>query len=277
MAILLLGTPIAQRMLDEIRKKAKGKKLSLAVVQVGENTVSETYLKEKQKACEYTGIEFRPYRLRATLKQEKLKAQIRNIARKKAVSGLLIQLPLPKHFRTQEICDAIPLEKDVDVLSSHSFGIFSLGLLPFLPPTVGAVSKLFSEYHISVSGKRVVLVGAGRLVGLPLSIWLLRQRALVVFADSRTKNLRTLSKEADIVISATGQRNLINGSLIKKGAVVVDAGISVEHGVVGGDIDFKSVAQRAKFLTPVPGGVGPLTVACLLENLITLAERKKRP
>lgn len=261
-------------MLEKLKRKGFKRNLCLAVIQVGKFAASETYLREKQRACEYVGIRFKAHRFLQGMPTERLKKEIRIIAKNRSVTGLIVQLPLPSHLNAQEICDAIPLEKDADVLSSASFGLFALGRLPFLPPTVGAVQELFQRYNISIAGKRILLVGSGRLVGFPLASWLMRQKATLTIANSKTRNLPRLAKEADIIISGVGKPGLITGSMIKKGAVVIDEGTSVEQGLTKGDVDIESVSEKAGFLAPVPGGVGPLTVACLLGNLAILSEKK---
>jgi len=176
-------------------------------------------------------------------------------------------------MNVQDILNIIPSEKDVDVLSEQNMGKFYAGNSEILPPVVSAISALFKKYNIKVAGKSVLVVGAGRLVGKPLSVWLIQQSATVFVANSATKNLSYLSRNADIVISGVGKSNLITKNMIKKGAVVIDAGTSVGSGKSRGDVDFKNVQKKADFITPVPGGVGPLTVAYLLKNLLILNQK----
>ncbi|MBI1971587.1 MAG: bifunctional 5,10-methylenetetrahydrofolate dehydrogenase/5,10-methenyltetrahydrofolate cyclohydrolase [Candidatus Wildermuthbacteria bacterium] len=271
MATLLLGERIAKNILDDLKAQVAGKKLQLAVVQVGSNPVSEKYIKEKKKAAKFLGVRFRLVKISSATSQEKMETIVENLGRDKSISGMIVQLPLPKSVRMQDILNRIPLRKDVDVLSSAAFGLFALGQFPVVPPTVWAVSSLLEEYGISTKGKRVVIVGAGRLVGMPLTLWFLQQGATVSVATKSTKNLGALTRSADILISATGQQNLIKGVMVKRGAVVIDAGTSVESGKTKGDVDFRSVSKKAGFITPVPGGVGPLTVACLFQNLCKLS------
>lgn len=272
---LLLGKEIAQKILNDIKKRLPEKKLGLAVIQVGSNPASEIYIKEKKKIAQSLGIGFWMTKLPPTVSQEKVQNIVLKIGRDPAISGIIIQLPLPPQFRTQEILNCIPLKKDVDVLSSVALGLFALGQLPILPPTIKAIALLLKASHTSLKGKRVTVVGAGRLVGLPLIFWLLSQGATVSVANKFTKDLSLLTKKADILISATGKPLLIKGNMVKKGAVVIDAGTSVEGGRTKGDVDLKSVAKKAKYLAPVPGGVGPLTVACLFYNLLTLAQLQR--
>lgn len=269
-AKILQGEEIAKKILEDLKSKIAGKQLKLAVVQVGENAVSETYIHKKEEAAQELGIDFELYKLAQEISQTDLKTRIGAIGEDKTVSGMIVQLPLPKHLNQQEILDVIPVEKDADVLSSKSFGLFTLGRSQILPPTVGAVLLLLQESRMNLEGKNVVIVGAGRLVGLPLAIWCMREKATVTVVNEQTKDLPSITKNADILISGVGKKGLIKGNMIKKGALVIDAGTSVEGGRSVGDVDFVSVVRRAGFITPVPGGVGPLTVACLLKNLVAL-------
>jgi methylenetetrahydrofolate dehydrogenase (NADP+)/methenyltetrahydrofolate cyclohydrolase len=274
---ILDGKELSVKILEKIKKEiAEGKmNLSLAVVQVGENPVSKAYINQKEKICKAIGITFILYRFPKDITTEKLKVEIQKISENSDISGIIIQLPLPKKIDSQEALNAIPLEKDIDCLSEESFGKFSDGDLAILPPVVGAVSKLLREYKIKIKGKNVVLVGAGKLVGRPLMIWFSHEGAVATVVDKKTKNPESFTKKADILISGVGRPNLITGSMIKKGAVVIDAGTAAEKGKIKGDVDFKSVSKKASYITPVPGGVGPMTVACLIENLVILNREKK--
>lgn len=273
MATLLFGRPLADGILANVRKSAARRKLQLCVIQVGENKVSEKYIAEKQKACEQVGIRFHLASFPGAISQKVFEQKLIRFARDSKISGILVQLPLPSRLNTQKIVDLIPIEKDVDLLSSSAFGRFALGSHWMLPPTVGAISRLLAHTRIALKGKKVVIVGAGRLVGLPMALWMLSKKANVAVATSVTRNLAELTKQADVIVSGTGKPNLIVGSMVKKGAVVIDAGTSVEQGKSLGDVEVNSVAQKASYLAPVPGGVGPLTVACLLENLVILSSK----
>jgi len=268
---LLSGQEPALEMLQSLRKKIAERRVQLAVVQVGKNLVSSTYIQKKKEAALQAGIAFLTYPISAQAAQKDIMSLVARLGENSAISGIVVQLPLPPHLNSQKILDCIPAEKDPDVLSSRAFGRFALGQSSILPPTVSAMQKLFKTYGIQIAGKRIALVGSGRLVGLPLLVWLAGERATVMNINRKTKNPATLIRQADIVISGTGMPGLIKGSMIKKGAIVVDLGTSVEQGKTAGDVDFKSVAKKAKAVTPVPGGVGPLTIACLLDNLVTLS------
>ena len=271
MAHILSGAPIAKRILANLKKKRK-KNLCLCVIQVGDNLVSKKYIEEKGKIAKELGVVFRLVLLPSSISQADLKKRIEKIGRDKKVSGMIVQLPLPKRFNTQNILDSILKEKDVDVLSSVSFSAFALGVLPIMPPTVGAIALLLRETKKKLEGRKVVVVGVGRLVGLPTALWLAHQGAIISLVQKETKNASQIIAKADIIISGVGKPGLITGNMVKKGAVVIDAGTSVEGGSSKGDVDFESVAKRASFITPVPGGVGPLTVACLFQNLFLINE-----
>lgn len=274
-AKILQGEEIAKRTLEDLKGKVASRRLKLVVVQVGKNAVSETYIHKKEEAARELGIDFEVHKLSQEISQVELKSRVEAIGKDNAVSGMIIQLPLPKHLNQQEILDAIPLEKDVDVLSSESFGLFAVGRSRILPPTVGAVLLLLQEYGITIKGKNVAIVGAGRLVGLPLAIWGMREGGTIFVANEYTQDLSLCTKKADILISGVGKPRLIKSDMVKKGAVVIDAGTSVEGGKTKGDVDFPRVAKKAGFITPVPGGVGPLTVACLLKNLFVVGRKDR--
>ena len=269
--IILDGQKPAFRMIRELSKKTAKRRFQLVVVQIGNHAVSSAYIQRKKVAAASAGIAFLTYPISAASSQKQVMSRIARIGRDPAISGIVVQLPLPAKFDTQKILDCIPPKKDPDVLSSSAFGMFILEQLPVLPPTVAAVQKIFQAHNIHVRGKRVALIGSGRLVGLPLLVWLSRERATVTNINKQTKNPVLFTRQADIVISGTGTAKLLKGSMVKKGAIVIDLGTSVEQGKTTGDVDFKSVAKRARAITPVPGGVGPLTIACLLENLVTLS------
>jgi len=270
MATILSGETLAKEILAKIEPHASGKNLNLCVVQVGANEVSRKYIAEKQKAAEKLGIAFSLFEVEEAVTQEELERKVQELADDKTCSGIVVQLPLPPHINTPNVLDRIPVEKDVDVLSTKSFELFKHRKLGILPPTVAAISRLLEASGISLGGKQIVIVGKGRLVGIPLAIWFLQKGITPVVADKSTLNIGEVTKTADILVSATGKAGLIKGDMVKEGAVVIDAGTSVEGGDTKGDVDFESVSKKASFITPVPGGVGPLTVACLLDNLVTL-------
>ena len=274
MVHILSGEKIARQILSDLKKKKIRKRLSLVVVQIGKSPVSLKYVREKAKVAKELKVRFRLVNLPLNISQARLEQQIQKIGEDPKVSGMIVQLPLPGRLNAQRVLDRIPKEKDVDVLSSVSFSDFALGKLPILPPTVGAISLLLKKAKKNLEGSKVVMVGAGRLVGLPTALWAAYQGASVSMIQKETRNASQIIAKADIIISGVGKPGLITGKMVKRGAVVIDAGTSVEGGSTKGDIDFKSVSKKAGFLSPVPGGVGPLTVACLFKNLYILSGKK---
>ena len=275
-AKILNGKELSEKILAKLKKAVKKSKLKLrlAVIQVGENSVSQVFINQKKKACEKTGINFKLFKFPAEIGLRELKKETEKIVKSKVTSGVIIQLPLPKKFLAEEFLNLIPEGKDIDVLSEKSLGKFYQGCLKILPPTVSGILKLLKSYKIGSIGKNVVIVGAGRLVGFPLATQLLKEKATLSVLNEWTRDASSFTKKADILISGVGKPNLIKGNVVKKGVVVIDAGTSIKKGKLVGDVDFKSVSKKANYITPVPGGVGPLTVACLLENLAVLNKKK---
>ena len=266
------GKKLSEEILLKLKRKAKGLNLKLAIVLVGENKASELFTKKKEEVCKKIGIDFELFKFSSKIKKEKLKREVLKIAKNPKVSGLVVQLPLPKGIKEEEILNLIPLKKDVDVLSEKSLKKFSQGDFNILPPTVRAVSFLLKKFKIKIKGKNVVLVGAGKLVGKPLSVWFLKNKANVTVVDEFVKNISFFTKKADILISGAGEPNLIKGNMVKKGVFVLDFGSGILKGKIKGDIDFKGVSKKASYISPVPGGVGPLTVAMVLENLVKISK-----
>lgn len=253
---------------DEVEKN--GLKLKLVVVQVGENAVSQVFINQKKKACAKARIDFQLFKFPAEISSSDLKKEIEKIVENKENSGIILQLPLPRKFVPEDFLNLIPEEKDIDVLAEHSLGKFYQGTLSISPPTVNGILRLLKKYRIELKGKNVVILGTGRLVGFPLAIRLLKEKATLSVLNEFTADAVSFIKKADILVSAVGKPNLIKENMVEKGVIVIDAGSTVEQGKSVGDVDFKNVAKKASYITPVPGGVGPLTVACLLENLVTL-------
>jgi len=269
--ILMDGKKIAQRKFSEIEKKIKGSGVSpfLGVVQIGENKVSEVYINEKRKRMESAGVVFCLHHIKEDVTSEEVKEKI--LALKE--DGVIVQLPLPEGLKKREILDAIPLKKDVDILSKKACGRFYTGFFEILPPVVGAVDTFLKEYEIEVEGKNVVLIGAGELVGKPLCIYFMQREATVSVLNAKTKNLKQFTEKADIIVSGAGVPGLIKGGMVKKGAALIDAGTSVDEGKLKGDIEKETVEGKASFLSPVPGGVGPLTTYHLTYNLLYLKKQ----
>ena len=269
---ILDGKKLAEKILKKLKREIERRhlKLKLAIVQVGENSVSQIFINQKKKACQKIGINFELFKFPAKIGKLKLKKEIERIVKNPENSGIVIQLPLPKKFLPDEFLNLIPEEKDIDVLSESSLGKFYQGTLKILPPIVKGILLILKNYKIGLKGKNIVVVGAGRLVGFPLALQLIKEKATVSVLNEFTKDTSFFTKKADILISGVGLPNLIKGKLVKRGVVVIDAGVSLKRGKIVGDVDFKSVSKKASYITPVPGGLGPLTVACLLENLVRL-------
>jgi len=270
------GKKEAESMLEKIKIEIKKNNLNLglAVILVGENPVSQIYVKQKEIACQKVGINFRLFKFPVNIEFEDLKKEIIKIVRAVDNSGVIIQLPLPKDIPTQEILNLIPLEKDIDVLSEKSLGKFYNNQSSVLPPVVSGIKHFFEKYNINFKDKKIAILGSGRLVGKPTALWLTMQGATVSVLDEFTKNISEITQKADILISGTGKSKLVSDSLIKMGAIVVDVGTSVEAGKIGGDVDTKSILKKASIVSPVPGGIGPMTVGCLIENLFKLNQNK---
>lgn len=269
---LLNGKKLSEKILANLKEEVRKSnlKLRLAVVQVGENSVSQIFINQKKKACKLVGVDFKLYRFDEKINPQGLKKEIKKIVRNPANSGIIIQLPLPEKFLPEEFLNLIPDKKDTDVLSEKNLGEFYQGILSILPPTVNGILCLLKNYKIEPKGKNVVVIGVGRLVGFPLAIQLLKEKATLSVLNEFTKDALSFIKKANILISGVGKPNLIRGDMVKKGAVIIDAGCSMKKGKLVGDVDFKEVSKKASYITPVPGGVGPMTVACLLENLVKL-------
>ena len=256
MAIILDGKKLSEKILGEFKKEVQksGRKLKLVGILVGSDPVSKIFLKQKEKACKKVGVDFQLYRFPKNISQKTLAKKVREISQKKN-QGIVIQLPLPRHINTQEILELIPPHKDVDLLSGKK------PKARILAPVLAGILRLLKEYKIKPKGRKVVVVGKGRLVGRPIIDWLTQQKIKFWAVDSTTKDTSFFTKKADVLICGAGQPGLINGDMVKKGVVVVDAAL---------DVDFKSVFPKASFITPIPGGVGPMTVAMVIKNLIAL-------
>ena len=274
--MILDGKKIAERMLAGLKVEIAGvsKKLRLAVVVVGEDPVIRSFIREKKKAADYIGIDVRVYPFPAEITTNELRKRISEIVHEKKNTGVIIQLPLPPHINKRYILNAIPPEKDPDVLSAGAVGAFAVGKNAVMPPVAGAVKTLFEEYGIDYQNKRTLIIGAGALVGRPVALWLLGEGVGFSVITEITPNPHDILRGADIVISGTGRPRSITGDMIKKDAVVIDAGTSESSGEIAGDVDAESIAGRASHLAPVPGGIGPLTVAWLLKNLVALARER---
>ncbi len=271
--ILLDGKKLSHKICADLKQNITGmkKQFRLAAVVVGRDPVIEKFVAQKKKIAESIGIEVRIYPFDEAITTNELRKRLVEIVHEKKNSGVIIQLPLPPHINTQYILNAVTPEKDVDVLSSRAIGNFVVGKSLVMPPVAGAIRALFEEYGIDYAGKRVVVMGAGTLVGKPMALWFLNEGVTFSVVRSSTSSPQEFLLNADIIISGVGKPRFINGEMVKDGVVVIDAGTSESEGKVAGDVDFESVALRASYMTPVPGGVGPVTIAVLLKNLVILA------
>lgn len=268
------GKLISQKILASLKERVTKlrRKPTLAVLMVGDNPASVKYVATKAKAAEEVGIEFMLHQFPESattdqLMQEIIRTQLRSDA-------VIVQLPLPKQIDAPEVLDEIDFHKDADCLSSKSLGSVVRGANFLLPPTAAAIMHILKEYEVELEGKHVVVVGQGELVGKPLAAMLLNEPVTLTVCGLGTKNLSDFTKKADILISGTGQPHLIHADMVKKGAVVIDAGTGFLDDKLVGDVNFEAVSKKAKLITPVPGGVGPVTVAKLLENVVSLGEKK---
>lgn len=270
--ILVNGNQIAKEKFLEIEEEIKSSSLSLAVVQVGENEVSKVYINAKKRELEKRGVLVSLYNLEKGSTTQEIKTKIATLKE----DGVIIQLPLPKEIDKEEVLNSIPAEKDVDVLSPLSCGLFYKDALKTIPPVVGAVKTILEENNISLLGKTAVLIGAGDLVGKPLSLFFMKEKATFSVVDENTKNISFFTQNADIIISGTGVPGLIKGDMVKKDTVVIDAGTSVVLGKVKGDVEREGLKLKTGLFAPVPGGVGPLTIYFLAENLLKLKNNEYR-
>lgn len=278
MAMLIDGKAISQQIKDELKEKAAklkeaGVNITLAVIQVGNDPASSVYVRNKKRGCEYIGIGSVSYELPEETTQEELLDLIRELNQKKDVNGILVQLPLPAHINEDTVIRAIDPQKDVDGFHPQSVGALCIGQPGFVSCTPAGVIQLLKRSGIEIEGKECVVLGRSNIVGKPMAILLLRENATVTVAHSRTKNLKEVTKRADILIAAVGKTKMITSDYVKEGAVVIDVGINRdENGKLCGDVDFESVEPVCSAITPVPGGVGPMTIAMLLNNCMQSAE-----
>ncbi|HAE36399.1 MAG: Bifunctional protein FolD [Candidatus Nomurabacteria bacterium GW2011_GWF2_35_66] len=265
---------------DEILKDLKDKVEALPFppifcdILVGDDTVSASYVRIKGKAAESVGIKFRTVNFPKGITTEEVVEEIENLNHVPLMCGIIVQLPLPAHIDTQTVLDAIYPKLDVDCLGKLNNNNFYNDTGSIGYPTALACMKLLETLHIDLKDKNIVVLGQGKLVGLPVTHLLKKQGLNVSVVNSQTENVDTLTKEADLIISAIGRGKFITGDMVKDGVVIVDAGTSEENGSVVGDVDMESVGDRASFITPTPGGVGPVTVAMLLENVYQVAKNK---
>lgn len=274
MAQLIDGKLISTQIKDELKAevtelKAKGITPCLAVIQVGNDPASCVYVNNKKKACAYIGIESLSYELDEQISQEELLTIIDELNHNEMVNGILVQLPLPKHIDENIVIHAIVPEKDVDGFHPETVGNMCIGSKGFLPCTPAGVIQLLKRSNIDIEGKECVVIGRSNIVGKPMAMLLLRENGTVTITHSRTKDLKEITKRADILVAAIGKPKFVTSEYVKEGAVVIDVGIHRnENNKLCGDVDFDDVIGKVSAITPVPGGVGPMTIAMLMNNCV---------
>lgn len=250
----------------------KGIKPKLAVIMVGEDPASKVYVRNKSKACNEAGIEYEEFILNENTEMDELLNLIENLNNRKDIHGILLQSPIPKHLNIDKAFETIDYRKDVDGFHPINIGKLALNKQTFISCTPHAVMKMLEEYEIELKGANVVILGRSNIVGKPLAQCLLNKDATVTICHSKTKNIEEITRNADILISAIGKPKFVTANMVKEGAVVIDVGINrLETGIVG-DVDFEEVSKKASHITPVPGGVGPMTIAMLLNNVVIAAK-----
>ena len=278
MAEIISGKVVSTAKREEIKNrvaalKENGKDVGLAVIIVGNNSASRVYVNNKKKACEEVGIKSFEYALPEETTQEELLELIENLNKSSEVNGILCQLPLPSHIDEQAIINAIDPKKDVDAFHPFNVGHIMIGDYTFLPCTPAGIMEMLKFYNIDVKGKKCVVIGRSNIVGKPMAMLLLKENGTVEICHSRTENLREETLSADILVAAVGKAYFVTADMVKDGAVVIDVGMNRnEEGKLCGDVCFDEVEKKASYITPVPGGVGPMTITMLLENTVRAVE-----
>ncbi len=278
MTVIMDGKLTAEKITAEIKTEVSALtvKPKLAVIKVGDNPASQIYVRNKQKKALELGINSVVLELPSNVSEENLLEQIYILNEDTDINAVLVQLPLTEHINKQRIIEAIEPIKDVDGFTSFNFGRLALGYQPYtFPCTPKGIIRLMDEYNINLEGKKAVVIGRSNIVGKPLSLLLQRQNATVIMAHSKTINLKEHTLSADIIVSAVGHPNLITADMVSEGAVIIDVGINRIDNKLIGDVDFNTVKEKVSFITPVPGGIGPMTIAMLMENTLELYKFQK--
>ena len=282
MSNLIDGKAIAARVKEEVAREAaelaqRGIRAGLAVVIVGDDPASRIYVNNKKKACEACNIRSYEYALPESTSEEDLLALVEKLNADPAVSGILVQLPLPRQISEQKVIAAISPEKDVDAFHAVNVGKIMIGDFDFLPCTPAGCLELIDSTGVSVEGKRCVVIGRSNIVGKPMAMLLLHRNGTVTICHSKTRGLREICREADTLVAAVGKPKFVTADMVKEGAVVIDVGMNrLENGKLCGDVDFDAVREVAGWITPVPGGVGPMTIAMLMRNTLSAAKLQNR-
>ncbi len=280
MAIIIDGKELAKKIRANLKiecEELKNKQINpkLAVIMVGDDLASKVYVRNKSKACEDVGIEYKEYLLSSNTKQKELIELIEKLNQDKRINGILLQSPIPANLDINEAFRTISPQKDVDGFNPVNVGKLVLNQDTFVSCTPYGIMKMFEKYNIDLTGKNVVILGRSNIVGKPLMHCCLNKNATVTVCHSKTQNLAQKAKEADILISAIGKAQFVTADMVKENAVVIDVGINrLENGKITGDVDFENVKEKASYITPVPGGVGPMTIAMLMNNVIKATKRQ---
>ena len=269
----MVSAKVRGSILEEVNGlKDKGVRPGLSVIIVGEDPASKVYVRNKERACEECGFYSEKYALPEETTQEELLGLIDELNHNPRIDGILCQLPVPKHINEQAIIDAISPEKDVDAFHPINVGKIMVGNFDFLPCTPAGVMQLLEEYDIDPNGKNCVVIGRSNIVGKPMAMLLLHKNGTVTICHSRTKNLKEVCAQADILVAAVGKADFVTADMVKEGAVVIDVGMNRKDGKLCGDVAFDEVNEKASYLTPVPGGVGPMTITMLMKNTLKAAK-----
>lgn len=276
-AIRMDGKALSQKIRKQIaaeaaQLKAQGIVPGLAVIIVGEDPASQIYVRNKERACAECGFYSRKYALPEETTEEALLELIHTLNQDNSIDGILCQLPVPRHIHDKAVIDAIAPEKDVDAFHPANVGKIMIGEFDFLPCTPAGVMELLAEYNIDPAGKECVVIGRSNIVGKPQAMLLLHKNGTVTIAHSKTQNLREICTRADILVAAVGKANFVKADMVKEGAVVIDVGMNREEGRLCGDVAFDTVQHKAAYITPVPGGVGPMTITMLMKNTLQAAK-----
>lgn len=281
MPTIIDGKKLSTEIKEEIKQQVReyfdktNRQITLAVILVGNNPASAVYVKNKIKATEYVGMKSLSFTLPATATFNEVSELVKTLSDDDGVDGILVQLPLPNGINERKILDLIPAEKDVDGFKAENVGKLLLGEETTVACTPFGVIQMLKKYNIELSGKNAVIIGRSNIVGKPMAMLLLQENCTVTICHSKTRNLDLICQNADILVSAIGKPNFITANMVKDGAVVIDVGINRTDDGIKGDVDYENVSKKASYITPVPGGVGPMTIAMLLYNTLNCAKRRK--
>ena len=271
----VISAAVKERVKNEVAQlNEKGITVGLAVIIVGEDPASKIYVANKKKACEALGIISEEYALPESTTEKELLGLIDTLNAKKSINGILCQLPLPRHLDEKRIINAISPEKDVDAFHPVNVGRIMIGDYDFVPCTPAGIMEMLAYENIETEGKSCVVIGRSNIVGKPMAMLLLHKNGTVTICHSKTRNLKEICLDADILVAAVGKAKFVTADMVKEGAVVIDVGMNRENGRLCGDVDFEAVKDKASAITPVPGGVGPMTIAMLMQNTLTAAKRQ---